>query len=417
MINLEQNPKLGYYKVNGHIFHSKPQAYIYATEVKQDPTWFYNNAEFGKFNWLVEPELDIRELYRLRAQQLRDRYDYIKLELSGGSDSVTVAYAFLLNGIHLDEVMYRYPAQLDKNVTNDPYNTKPENTLSERQFAAEPILNWIKTNCPNTKVTIQDYSENLLNTDYMRDESWLFTTRDWFQPGNGIKHNNFNTKEQRELADTGKRICVLYGIDKPKVTLIDNNWYIYFTDVRAGEPNPVMLDYTNLTSECFFWSPDLPEVLSKQGHMVKRWFEMSQNHHLHHLVQYTNTVSSQRTAYENIVKAIIYPDYDQTTWQTSKPSNSFYNEMDHWFHTNLKDTHYDQVWRAGLKFLLDKIDSKYFVRQLGIPVGLVNNNSPLYHLGEFSTMPVTAPKFSNSAYLPKQNVVIVQNKKLNKTTV
>ena len=190
MIQIEQNPKLGFYKVGSEIFYSKPQAYIYATKTKQSIHWNFNNLEYAKIDWSVEPETNLRELYRQRAQQLRDRYDYIRLECSGGGDSTTVAYSFLLNNIHLDEVIFRYPKTGEKDATNDPFNTKPTNTLSEYQFAAKPLLEWIKTNYPKTRVVIHDYSENMLEQESSRDESWIYNTRDWFQPGHGDKYKS-----------------------------------------------------------------------------------------------------------------------------------------------------------------------------------------------------------------------------------
>jgi hypothetical protein len=413
MQGIERNPKLGYYKVGERVFYSKPEAYIYATQTNQTPGWFFNNVDLAKFNWLQEPEVGIQELYRLRAVQLREQYDWIRVEASGGGDSTTAIFAFLLNGIHLDEVIFRYPAQADKDVTNDPWNTKPENTLSERQFAAEPLLRWIKDHHPNVKVTIQDYSENLLKDNYMQDESWVFTTRDWFQPGHGIKHNNFATREHLALADSGKKICALYGIDKPKVCLVDGKWYVYYADLQANHPCPIVGDYTNVTSELFYWTPDMPEIVCKQAHMIKNWFDMSQNQHVRHLVQTAQANTNQRTVYEHIAKSIIYPDYDLETWQTSKPTTSFYNEMDHWFHVNLKGTKLYSAWETGLQLLVDKIDSKYFQFELNKPVGLHPNISMLYYLGP-STFSPHQPAFVNRSYIEPLNRTVVENRKIKK---
>jgi hypothetical protein len=234
MQGIEQNPKLGYYKVGEQIFYSKPEAYMYATVHNHWPEWKFNVADFAKFNWEHEPELDIRELYRIRAQQLRDKYDWIRIESSGGSDSTTAIYSFLLNGIHLDEVVFRYPKQLEKGMSGDPFNTKAENTLSEWDFAAKPLLNWIQTNYPAVKITFDDYSDDIISSSYLKDESWIYTTRDWFQPGHGTKHSNVRMSEHKKIADSGKKVCVVYGIDKPKVTIVNDCWYLVFTDVLAN---------------------------------------------------------------------------------------------------------------------------------------------------------------------------------------
>ena len=410
---IEENPKLGFYRVGDKTFYSKPQAFIHSTETGLGPQWKFNTNTYANLNWEHEPDVDIRELYRLRAQQLRDQYDYIRLECSGGSDSTTVAFSFLLNGIHLDEVIFRYPKSGDKDVTGDPFNTKADNTLSEFQFAAQPLLKWIKNNFPKTVVRIHDFSENMLDEESTRDESWVFQTRDWFQPAHADKYNQFGVKEHRGLADTGKKICVLLGVEKPRVCVINNEWYAYFCDVQANSAHPIVGDYTNITNEYFYWTPDFPEITVKQAHMIKKWFDQSQNSSTRYLLRWPNASIAQRTTYEQIARSIIYPDYDMATWQTDKPTNSFYNEMDHWFYQNFGQTNLYNAWESGLKFLTDKIDPQYFTHQHGQPVGLMAMFSPFYFLG---TSQAVAPSnvFINRDYVSEMSgsVLAVKNKKL-----
>ena len=177
MYNLAENPKLGYYQVGNTKHYAKTVALMEATKTNKFPEWNFNRDVFDRVTWLIEPSTDITELYRLRALQLRDQYDYIRLEFSGGADSTTVLYSFVLNHIHLDEVVFRYPKTGEKNATtSDPFNTKCENTLSEWEFAAKPILQWLSVNHPEIKITMHDYSENMLETQL--DDSWIFRTKD-----------------------------------------------------------------------------------------------------------------------------------------------------------------------------------------------------------------------------------------------
>ena len=62
MNGIEQNPKLGYYKVGDEVFYSKPAAYLYASKTKQKPSWHFNELVFAKGNWSIEPKASIREL-------------------------------------------------------------------------------------------------------------------------------------------------------------------------------------------------------------------------------------------------------------------------------------------------------------------------------------------------------------------
>lgn len=381
MIDLHAiNPKLGCYTVNGKKYFSKIQALTESTRTGHFPEWDFNKAAFEKVNWAVEPETNLRELYRLRAQQLRDQYDWIRLEASGGGDSTTALLSFINNGIHLDEIVFRYPKTGDKNATDDPYNYKPENTLSEFRYAALPLLQWVATHAPQTKITIHDYAEDMISSKH--DESWVLRTQDYFQPGHAFKHATTGTDEHKNQADSGMNICVLYGVDKPKVCIKDKKWYAYFLDITANHAVSDQTEYTNIHNEYFYWSPDLPELIVKQSHIVRKWFDLPQNKVLQYVCRWPNYSFIHKNAYESIIKPLIYPDYDPTTFQTGKPTNSFYNEMDQWFYQNFQDTHQYRAWKAGLSHLVNTIDKKFFNYEMGQAVGFIGFISPFYYLGE-----------------------------------
>lgn len=391
-INIEQNPKLGFYTVGEETYYSKVQALIAGTKNNQFPVWNFNNNVYGQQDWLNDPGVDLRELYRMRAQQLRDRYDYIRIEASGGGDSTTAIFSFLLNGIHLDEVIFRYPKSGEKNLPVDVTNYKCENTLSEYEFATKPLLNWIKTNYPNVKITIHDYSADMLvNED--RDESWVFSAKEFLQPGHVTKFPNYQTIEQLHTANTGKQICVLYGIDKPKMCIQEGKWYLYFMDFQANYANPDMGDYNNITNEYFFWTPDFPEISVKQAHVIMNWFNRPENQHLQFLVRWPNHSVSERTTYESIIKPLIYPDYDPMTFQVGKPGSNFYSEMDYWFYENFQDHKLYRSWLAGINFVENNIDAKYFNRATKKAVGFVGFLSPFYCLGDAVKTDTNRTKF------------------------
>jgi hypothetical protein len=380
MYNLSKNRKLGYYQVGNSQHYSKTTALVEATKTNQFPEWNFNRDVFDRVNWLVEPQTSISDLYRLRALQLREQYDYIRLEFSGGADSATTLYSFVLNQIHLDEVVFRYPKTGEKNATtSDPFNTKSENTLSEWEFAAKPILQWLASHHPQTKITVHDYSEDMVNTAL--DDTWVFRTKDYCNPAHAFKHDNISFIDHRRTIDSGKSICVLYGVDKPKMCIRDKKWYLYFIDFQANTANSVVNEYTNINIEYFFWTPDLPEIVQKQAHIIRNWFMLPENKFLQHLVRWPNHSVTQRTTYEHVVKPLIYPDYDPATFQVSKPSNNFYSEMDFWFYQNFQGTNAYKNWQAGIQLVTDNIDLKYFNTEQGRPVGFVGFVSPFYYIG------------------------------------
>jgi hypothetical protein len=82
-----------------------------------------------------------------------------------------------------------------------------------------------------------------------------------------------------------------------------------------------------------------------------------------------------------LIKPLIYPDYDPTTWQVTKSTNTFYAEMSYWFLKNLSTTHFYKVWNAGIEHVVKNVDPKFFNYKLGQPVGFVGFLSPFYDLG------------------------------------
>lgn len=379
MIQLETNPKLGYYTVGAKTFYSKPQMLMESTKTGHFPTWHFNNDVFGSIDTTIEPGVDIRTLYKMRAMQLREKYDYLRLEFSGGSDSATVLMSFIDNGIHLDEIVCRHPEQGSKGLEPDAKNTNPENILTEFEYAAKPYLQYVATHHPEIKITVHDFSENIIN--YKGDESWIYSAKDYLHVEHTFKHDPLATKAQVALAEGGKSIGIIYGIDKPKLCIKDGRWYFYFMDIMASHAQNVTGLYNNISTEYFYWQPDLPELIIKQAHIVKNWFMQPQNQHLQFLLRWPNHSVSNRTTVESLIKPLIYPDYNPTTWQASKSTTTFYAEMSHWFFKNLSDTHFHKAWQAGMDHVIKTVDPKFFTYKLGNPVGFVGFLSPFYDLG------------------------------------
>lgn len=402
-IKFEPNKKLGYYLVDNQIYYNKYHALLVASKTNQQVRWFFNETVFMNFPWHIEPEESLKELYRQRAQQLRDEYDYIRVEASGGSDSTTVIFSFLLNGIHLDEIVFRYPKQGDKDVANNPNDVRPENTLSEWEYAARPLLNWIATNYPAVKITVHDYSENLIQEADQKDESWIFRTRHYLQPGHVNKYQVLGNPEHKRLAEKNLRICVLWGVDKPKICLKDDKFFLYFIDGQASHSDQAIGDYDNITNEFFYWSPDACKILAKQAHTIRNWFEMPEHRGMQNVIRWPNSNFAGRTIYEQLVKSLIYTDYDLQTFQTNKPTNNIYNEMDYWFHRNFQDTKQYQVWQSGIDYILDNLKKEFIGFVHGRPINIVIYDSPLYYFGDSNIVSPAVP-FSYAKELKEKQV-------------
>jgi hypothetical protein len=103
---------------------------------------------------------------------------------------------------------------------------------------------------------------------------------------------------------------------------------------------------------------------------------------MQNVLQWPNSNFSGRTIYEQIVKAVIYPNYDLSTFQTNKPTNNIWNEMDYWFHHNFTGTKPYQVWESGIDYLLDNLSQEFVEHVHGVAKNIMIFDSPLYCFGD-----------------------------------
>ena len=82
---------------------------------------------------------------------------------------------------------------------------------------------------PKIKITFHDYTEGLVKNP-AQDESWVFQTREYFQPGWIYKHDFRAVKDHMQVLDSGKKFCILYGSDKPRVIHKNGRYVFNFID-------------------------------------------------------------------------------------------------------------------------------------------------------------------------------------------
>ena len=101
--------RLGYYLVGWKKFHNKTLALLESKKTGYDLVWVFNNDVYGKIDWTIPIHDSLENLYKKRAQQLRDQYDYLVLYFSGGADSLNILHSFINNNIFLDEIVMQVP--------------------------------------------------------------------------------------------------------------------------------------------------------------------------------------------------------------------------------------------------------------------------------------------------------------------
>lgn len=264
----------GYWQVGDKKFKNKFNALLYATKTSQEVQYIYFDEIWKNFDRSLLGKISLKELYRQRAQQIRDNYDYLILYFSGGADSYNVLRSFLDNRIKLDEVCVKWSMAAIKGQVYTPNveDRSAKNTLSEWDFAIKPVLEWLAQNHPEVKINIVDWTENYSPEIYT--EELFLKVNTWNDVE--IPFMIFYSSSEIKNLDKGKRVCSIYGIDKPILGYRENKWFMSFRDTGTGMGIPS--EENRYGTEYFYWSPKFPILAMEQAYQTINY--IARNPHL-----------------------------------------------------------------------------------------------------------------------------------------
>lgn len=264
--------QFGFYTVGDFKTYSKLEAIEQHGKTKQPIAWDFNRAVFEKFNWTQEPPGSLEFWYAERARQIREKYDYIVVWYSGGVDSHNVLMSFVNNNIFVDEIAQFHNYQGDQGNKQGWFNNEVFSTsapFTQNLIATNPIYK-------NTKHRLVDLSEIQVNLMSFEDNHWDY----FYKVGNYLSPNALargyirdSVPDYKKLTDQGKTVCFIHGAEKPELYYQNNNWYVGFSD-RIDNNVSVRTQMLNRPwehDELFYWSPELPELISKQAHVVHKY--------------------------------------------------------------------------------------------------------------------------------------------------
>jgi hypothetical protein len=372
----------GFYQVGEQIFFSKFQAIVASQQTGHFPEWNFNNDVFAQWDWTVEPTEDLWEIYRQRAQQLRDNYDYIVLMFSGGSDSTNILQSFLFNNIPIDEIFLFGPFSTNMMQVNTAAGGA-DAVWRELDTVALPYLNQLSKN-HKFKVTTYDYTDDLLNK--FNDVDWIYTdVGSRFNPMSQARNHLFD-RSSTALAqlNAGKKVCFISGIDKPRVILKDGVFYFAFLDhfLSLGTGQKYLIDGKQwFVEELFYWTPDMPKLIIKQAHVMMNYFKKHPERR--YLIDRADLGDwKHRQTYFELAKSLMYPYWNGSTFQAGKPDYVTFMELDNWF---INSNHRSRDhWLAGVKEAQRIIDP-YWISQDNDPK-LTGSWSKFYQLGTINQL-------------------------------
>jgi hypothetical protein len=381
------NKRLGYYIVGDQEFESKIAAALYSVKVNKPMTWIFNDKVFALHNWQQEPEESLDDLYDKRARQIRNKYDYVIISYSGGADSHNMLMSFIRQNLHVDEILVNTTEKANRLTVNDASCLHASNAGAEHELQAVPRLKELAPLIPKTKITILDLSDYVFaNFEQAKDASWVLDKKEGLNPAGVSRFNYLYYSEVRKTFDKDKKIALVLGIEKPKVTIENGNVLVRFIDRIANIVTVTghVKDYTNTTIEFFYWSPECVPMLIKQGHVVKKWLEANPQFQPDFYADNVN-FEKIRLVHERVLRSVVYSTWDNSWFQADKAVSDWYTEFDTWFIEGYKDTKAFHIWNEGINFVRDSL-AEYHREVDGPPDGL-KGYAKYYNLGPLRVYP------------------------------
>ena len=372
---------LGYYVVGDYKVYSKIEALEYSHRVGKPVRWVYNDHIFRRHPWHINTHKDIRQLYKERAEQLREKYDYLIILYSGGADSFTIMKSFFDNDIHVDEVV---------NLSTFG-GEKSWDAIFDREVkeVAIPETKKFLTGNTETKHTILDLTD-IIKKIYEKDDNkfdFVYNCNHCFGPHMLARSYYKDVPHWKKLIEQGKTVCWISGHDRPAIAYDQTNdkYFVQYSDtIDMGSAGPLhqRRNIREENFELFYWSPDATDLQTRQCHILINYLRnppredldsvyLSSNPH-QYLWDYTGqkrmfwkprttTLVNGVTYYLNNegINRLIYPDWKEDTFTMGKNYGFMISVKDLWWWKD-HDGHAQRMVAGGLASIYQKFTDRGF---------------------------------------------------------
>lgn len=376
-IGLEK--KCGYWEVNGNYFFDKFECLRYATQIqKYDVKYHFYDSAYRSLDWSKEPSDDLKDMYKNRAQQLRDEYDYLILSFSGGSDSTNILRTFIDNDIKLDEIYCEYPIPIIEKFehTFTPSNNS-ELIIFEWLSAAQPQLKKLASTHPHIKITVQSIVQESIDAI---DNCELHKHKRGGSVNPLIRfHKLYELAKERTKHGT---VACINGLDKPRIAFNphDRKFICAYSDFSNAfsEFSTYAFSEYQIAIEQFYHTYKYPELNQKMCFVLKNSLIKLMN--VQNKDMYASLIDHIKPngihvydVHKNFLKKVLYDNWDTSIWQAPKSSNIFYSPLTQWFFSEMTTERTKDFFDKQLLELLDGIDKRFIAYTDGRP-------SALHHL-------------------------------------
>lgn len=216
------------------------------------------------------PNLTLNDLYRIRAQEIRDSYDYVVLSLSGGPDSSNILDTFVKNNIYLDEIInfnsYARNGKLEgaNNNADYVYNVAPK----IRELQKNPAF--------KTKITVLDEVDTAvarLNQIYIAGKDEFLKESGGLQRWNCVAgHLVEAIPHVFQMIKEGKKVALISGVDKPVSRMSNGKRYLIVSDNLRGKYIEWLFENQLPSFWEWFYQGDI-RIFHKQCYLLQKFVE------------------------------------------------------------------------------------------------------------------------------------------------
>lgn len=332
--------RYGHYQVGDLVVYSKVEAIELSIRLGSTPTWHYNDEVFSSMDWSKEPDRNLSDFYKDRARQIRDAYDHVVLFYSGGADSHNMLESFLHAGVRIDEIASFHSLDADRDRDSE-FNKEIFQT-------AIPVVESFKRQgrlSSETQHRLIDMGEII--DRFCQDIDWLDFP---YMIGSAVSINNVARSHLRkyirdwaDIIDQGKRLVLVWGHDKPRIMSEGSRFFLNFMDIFDNCVSTKIQQSVpaGWYDEIFYSTPDLPEMVVKQAHVIKRFLENCDDKHpwvtdsitgLGHAVKRLPDGSHKTICLtQDGQSMLIYPWFRPELYYESKPNDVIFSKRDRWF--------------------------------------------------------------------------------------
>lgn len=351
-------------------------------------TYLWYHDIWKNFDRNLLGKISLQELYKQRAQQIRDKYDEIILYYSGGADSNNVLMTFLKNKIKFEYLYVRWPfSMVGKGIYKpNTYDKTAANYWSEWDFVLKKDLDWIRSTHPEIKILTSDWLSDSVREDFYNDNTFL--KLDHFHSAvNFFRMTNFSN-EEKLLIKKNKKVANVWGTDKPILGMqADGTVGFIFRDAEFAFPET--LEGAEDFQELFYYSSEFPLLPVEMAYQVYLYYKS--NPQLKSILD-NNTMQvipnyfikgHNFMMHNHVCKKVCYPDWNFSRFQADKPTHAARFEKDFWFYENQDFSKLVDRWKFYRKNQFDGIDNRFLQKDdNGVPQGYLVIDSPLYPLGK-----------------------------------